>query len=86
VKSGDRARVTSAVNGLYARYVAAGNAPAGANVNQAARIQGTAQRASGVQPIGSAQELQLLMNSVDYKVNPAFRDHVMARLAASPNL
>ena len=85
VKSGDKARVSAAVTGLYSRYVAAGNSPNTPAV--ATRTQGSmSQSGSGVQPIGSADELTLLMSSPDYKMNPAFRAHVAQRLAASQGI
>lgn len=84
VRSGDKARVSAAVTGLYSRYIAAGNSPATQSVP--ARTQGTASQSGATQEIGSADELTLLMSSVQYKTNPAFRAEVARRLAMSQGL
>lgn len=85
VKSGDKARVSAAVTGLYSRFVAAGNSPATRSIPS--RTAGSVQNSGGgVQKIGSADELTLLMGSMEYKMNPAFREEVARRLAASQGL
>jgi capsid assembly protein len=85
VKSGDKARVSAAVTGLYSRFVAAGNSPATRAIPS--RTSGSVQNSGGgVQKIGSSDELVLLMGSPDYKMNPAVRDEVARRLAASQGI
>jgi Phage T7 capsid assembly protein len=81
MRSGDMGAIQSAVAGLHARYtVAGGKAP---NAPQQRVYGSQAPANNGVQAFTSADEVALAMAHPAYKSNPAYRELVARRMAAT---
>lgn len=77
VQSGDTTRATLAVAGLNARFTVA-------NPAEPALLQADNTPASALQGYQSWEQVKTDMKDARYAKDPAFRDQVKARLAASP--
>lgn len=77
VNSGDRSTVLFAIESLKTRYEAAnGRAPS-------SLLSGRAPAVSGVKPFASSSQMIAAMQDPKYKSDPAYREEVSRRIAAS---
>ncbi len=76
--AGNEDNIVLILKGLLSDFQAK-QGPAGLDTDPATRM-------AGVQPYGSMEELIADQSKPEYKTDPAFREHVRRRLAASTNL
>ncbi len=81
MRSGDMGAIQAAVAGLHARYTVAGGKSPSAPQQRVYGSQAPAN--NGVQPFSSADEVALAMAHPAYKSNPAYRELVARRMAAT---
>lgn len=81
IDSGDRHQALLAIRGLRSTYEAKNG-----RVPNNVKATGGATAPSGSAPFASSAEMTAAMRDPRYKTDQAYRDHVAARIAASPNL